>query len=110
MSASYTVTTGPVRASSYAFRLRRAAFAAARAHPNVSAPALNEEVARVNRAIYSALVKLGVSKGAVLVVSAALSVEGERPRISDVRVDVMCRDSVLSEDVTRAVAEELARA
>ena len=110
MSTSYTITTGPVRASGYALRFRRAAYAAARAHPNVPAPALNEEVARVNRAIYNALVALGVPKGAVLVISAALSFEGDRPRISDVRIDVMQRDDVLSEDVTKAVAAELARA
>ena len=110
MSASYTITTGPVRASGYAFRFRRAAYATARAHPNVSAPALNAEIARVNRAIYGALVALGVPKGAALVVTAALSFEGDRPRISDVRVDVLHRDDVLSEDVTKAVAAELARA
>jgi hypothetical protein len=110
MSTVYTITTGPVRASGYAFRFRRAAYAAARARPGARADALNEEVARVNRAIYGALVALGVPKDTVLVVAAALSFEGDRPRISDVRVDVLHRDDVLSEDVTRAVAAELARA
>jgi len=110
MSTVYTITTGPVRASSYAIRLRRAAYAAAKAHPGARADALNEEVARVNRAIYNALVALGVPKSAALVISAALSFEGDRPRISDVRVDVLHRDDVLSEDVTKAVAAELARA
>jgi hypothetical protein len=112
MSSSHTIviTTGPVRASGYALRLRRAVYAAVRAHPGARADALNAEVARVNRAIYGALVALGVPKGTVLVITAALSVEGDRPRISDVRVDVLHRDDVLSEDVTRAVAAELTRA
>ncbi|MFP3137854.1 MAG: DUF2258 domain-containing protein [Nitrososphaeria archaeon] len=110
MSTVYTITTGPVRASGYAFRFRRAAYAAARAHPNVSAPALNAEIARVNKAIYGALVALGVPKSAALVISAVLSFEGDRPRISVVRVDVLHRDDVLSEDVTRVVTTELARA
>jgi hypothetical protein len=112
MSTSYaiTVTTGPVRASGYALRLRRAVYAAAGARPGARVDALNVELARIDKAIYDALVALGVPKSAVLVISAALSVEGDRPRISDVRVDVMQRDDVLSEDATRAVADELARA
>jgi hypothetical protein len=110
MSSSYAITTGPVRASGYALRFRRAAYAAARAHLGAQADALDAEVARVNKAVYDALVALGVPKGAVLVVTAALSVEGDRPRISDVRVDVLRRDDILSENVTRALADELSRA
>ncbi|MFP3317414.1 MAG: DUF2258 domain-containing protein [Candidatus Nanopusillus sp.] len=112
MSSSHAIaiTTGPVRASGYALRFRRAAYAAARAHLGARADALDAEVARVNKAVYDALVALGVPKGTVLVITAALSVEGDRPRISDVRVDVLHRDDVLSEDVTKAVADELARA
>ena len=111
MSETYTINTGPARASSYAMRFRRAAHAAVRVHPGVPAPALNAEVARANRAIYRVLVDaMHVPKSAVVLITASLSVGGGAPKIADVRIDVLRRDDALSDEATRAVAAEMARA
>jgi len=111
MSETGTINTGPVRASSYAMRFRRAAHAAVRAHPGVPAPALNAEVARANRAMYRVLVDaMRVPKSAVVLITATLSVDGGDPKIADVHVDILRRDDALSDEATRAVAAEMARA
>jgi len=111
MSETSTITTGPVRASSYAIRFRRAAYAAVRAHPGVRASALNSEVTRANQAIYRVLVDaMHVPKSAVVLITATLSVGGGDPKIADVRIDILRRDDALSDEATRAVAAEMARA
>jgi len=111
MNETNTITTGPVRASSYAFRFRRAAYAAVRAHPGVRPSALNSEVTRANQAIYRVLVDaMRVPKSAVVLITASLSVDGGDPKIADVRIDILRRDDALSDEATKAVAAEMARA
>jgi hypothetical protein len=47
---------------------------------------------------------------AVVLITASLSVGGGDPRIADVHIDILRRDDALSDEATRAVAAEMARA
>jgi hypothetical protein len=103
--------TGPVRSSGYALKLRRVVNAALRPlikGGTLTADQVNEELTKLNRALYSYIVeKYQIPKEAVVNVTLRYTVEGGRFSIIDAQVDIYERDDILSNNVTEGVRRDL---
>jgi hypothetical protein len=103
--------TGPVRSSGYALKLRRVVNAALRPlikGGTLTADQVNEELTKLNRALYSYIVeKYQIPKDAVVNVTLRYTVEGGRFSITDAQVDIYERDDILSNNVTEGVRRDL---
>ncbi|MFP3137143.1 MAG: DUF2258 domain-containing protein [Nitrososphaeria archaeon] len=103
--------TGPVRSSGYALKLRRVVNAALRPlikGGTLTADQVNEELTKLNRALYSYIVeKYQIPKEAVVNVALRYTVEGGRFSIIDAQVDIYERDDILSNNVTEGVRRDL---
>jgi hypothetical protein len=103
--------TGPVRSSGYALKLRRVVNAALRPlikGGTLTADQVNEELTKLNRALYSYIVeKYQIPKEAVVNVALRYTVEGGRFSITDAQVDIYERDDILSNNVTEGVRRDL---
>ncbi|MFP3229322.1 MAG: DUF2258 domain-containing protein [Nitrososphaeria archaeon] len=103
--------TGPVRSSGYALKLRRVVNAALRPlikGGTLTADQVNEELTKLNRALYSYIVeKYQIPKEAVVNVTLRYTVEGGRFSITDAQVDIYERDDILSNNVTEGVRRDL---
>jgi hypothetical protein len=103
--------TGPVRSSGYALKLRRVVNAALRPlikGGTLTADQVNEELTKLNRALYSYIVeKYLIPKEAVVNVTLRYTVEGGRFSITDAQVDIYERDDILSNNVTEGVRRDL---
>jgi Uncharacterized protein conserved in archaea (DUF2258). len=103
--------TGPVRSSGYALKLRRVVNAALRPlikGGTLTADQVNEELTKLNRALYSYMVeKYQIPKEAVVNVALRYTVEGGRFSIIDAQVDIYERDDILSNNVTEGVRRDL---
>ncbi|MFP3284891.1 MAG: DUF2258 domain-containing protein [Nitrososphaeria archaeon] len=103
--------TGPVRSSGYALKLRRVVNAALRPlikGGTLTADQVNEELTKLNRALYSYMVeKYQIPKEAVVNVTLRYTVEGGRFSIIDAQVDIYERDDILSNNVTEGVRRDL---
>jgi hypothetical protein len=103
--------TGPVRSSGYALKLRRVVNAALRPlikGGTLTADQVNEELTKLNRALYSYIVeKYLIPKEAVVNVALRYTVEGGRFSITDAQVDIYERDDILSNNVTEGVRRDL---
>jgi len=109
MSSDCVIRTGPVRASGFESRFRRAAYAAAAArHPEIPADLLNAEIDRVSAALHRVIAERhGLSKGAVIAITATFSAEGGRPAFRDLHVDVYSHDGPVSDLVSADLRAEL---
>ncbi len=109
--AEKVLRTGPVRSSGYALKLRRVVNAALRDAIKggaLNAEQVNQELTRLNRALYSYLVeKYQVPKDAVVNVTLKYETSNGRFTIKDAAVDVYERDEILSNNVTEGVRKEL---
>ena len=111
MAPEELVRTGPVRSSGFALKLRRVINAAVRPlikEGKLSSKQVNEELTRLNRALYRSVVeRFEIPKDAVLNVTVKYSVTESGFRIGDVEVDVYDRDEILSRNVTEEVRKGL---
>jgi hypothetical protein len=105
--------TGPVRSSGYALKMRRVANAALRQVVKdgaVTSAQVNEELTKLNRALYSYIVeRYQIPKGAVVSLTVEYVVSDGRFSIKAVNADIYERDEILSNNVTEGVMRELAQ-
>ena len=107
------VRTGPVRSSGYAIKLRRTINAVIRPlvkEGSLDSKQVNEELTRLNKALYEALVeRFEIPKDAVVNITVRYQVKDKEFKIEDVEVDVYDKSDVLSRNVTQEVKKMLAK-
>ena len=111
MSQGNIISTGPVRASGYAQRFRKAAFGALGSMLDagqVTVKDVGAEVSRVNQAIFRMVVeKFALLKNAVINISARYTLNDNHLKITDITVEVYNIDRTLSDAITNELKNSI---